>query len=120
MGRRGPQLRNDVERRFEEFVASRGGGWFWPERDFARLDKRHLARWIKELRAGEASLRKLRKRLEALQGAVERPCPAPIVGGEGVCNRPVVGRVDAVYCCAECRLRAHRAKRVAERENVTP
>ena len=107
MPRRGPQLKNDVDRRMENVVAQQGGCAYFPDRDLARLDRRHLTRWIKDLRKGETELRKFRQRLEALQGEVDRPCPSPRPGG-GECGRPVVGRADAIYCTAYCRVQAHR------------
>ncbi len=67
------------------------------------LDRTNLDYWIGELRSSEASVRRLRKRLEALRDEVGRLCP--------VCGRPVIGRADAVYCGSNCRIRAHREAR---------
>lgn len=76
------------------------GQVFMTERDIQALTRKNLPHWIAELRESEAMTRRLRKRLEALQDEIEKPCP--------VCGRPVAGRSDAVYCGSSCRLRAHR------------
>ena len=75
-------------------------GVSFPASDFDRLNRRHLDGWIVDLAKGEAAVRRLRKRLEALRNESTRACP--------VCGRPVAGRSDAVYCSSACRVRAHR------------
>lgn len=94
-------LKNDPNRRMTNLVSSLGGGVAFPERDFPQLDRWRLGEWIAELRAGEASIRRLRKRLETLRDDVERKC--------GWCGGPVAGRADATYCSGNCRVKAHRA-----------
>jgi hypothetical protein len=62
-----------------------------------------LTTWIEHLREAETSIRRHRKRLQALRdSAAARVCPG--------CGGPVVGRADAVYCGSTCRVRAHRAR----------
>lgn len=95
--------KNDPELRVLEAV-QHTRVWF-PEKDIQALDRRGLDYLIAELRKGEADVRRFRKRLEALQAEVDRPCPE--------CGRQVVGRADAVYCTSECRVRAHRKARRA-------
>jgi hypothetical protein len=59
--------------------------------------------WIGHLREAETSIRRCRKRLEALrEGVTSRVCPE--------CGGPVTGRADAKYCGSTCRVRAHRAR----------
>src|SRR5487761_335876 len=71
--------------------------------DFERLDRDQLGQWIRDLRKAEAAVRRLRKRLEALQAGIRPgPCRA--------CGQPFSGRPDAVYCGTTCRVRAHRAR----------
>jgi hypothetical protein len=93
--------KTDVDRRLTQVVAQLQV--FLPEKDIQTLTRANLNYWIGELRRGESSVRQLRKRLEALRDRAERACPE--------CGRPVTGRPDAVYCEANCRIRAHRAKR---------
>ncbi|WP_219413939.1 hypothetical protein [Pseudonocardia nigra] len=69
------------------------------------LTPRQLAPLIGELRKGEAAIRKLRQRLEALQSGLDRVC------AREDCTRPVAGRADARYCGPDCRLRAHRSRK---------
>src|SRR5215212_1010954 len=96
----GRQLRHDpdtqmtliVERTIVDF----------PEEAYQALNPGYLDDWIGRLREGEASVRKMRKRLEALQRGTRKECPE--------CGRPVVGRSDSRYCSPRCRVRAHRAK----------
>ncbi|MGD8214051.1 hypothetical protein [Aestuariimicrobium sp. Y1814] len=67
------------------------------------LEPEYVADLMHELRTGEAELRKLRQRLDALQGGEPaRACP--------VCGKSVTGRSDAVYCSTACRVNAHRAR----------
>lgn len=62
-----------------------------------------LVWWIGHLREAGTSVRRFRKRLEALrEGVTARVCPG--------CGGPVAGRADAVYCGSTCRVRAHRAR----------
>ncbi len=99
------RLKNDPDRRMDN-VAAMAQARF-PEKDLQALNHKNFEFWIEELRAGETSIRRLRKRLEALHTKVEKQCPA--------CGRPVVGRSDAIYCNSKCRLRAHRmAKKARE------
>jgi len=77
----------------------------WPEPSLAELaglaDRHDFDMWVDQLRRAETSIRRHRKRLEALRdGRVPRRCP--------VCGGPVAGRADAVYCGDVCRLRAYR------------
>jgi hypothetical protein len=82
----------------------------FPGADLVKLDRDQLAHWIAELRRGETAVRRLRKRLQALQGGVDRDCARP------GCDRPVAGRPDALYCSTYCRVYAHRhpAERVTD------
>ncbi len=76
----------------------------FPEKDFAALDRRNLDFWIADLIRSEASVRRLRRRLEAIRDGSEKTCPT--------CGRSFAGRADAIYCEPACRIRAHReAKR---------
>ena len=77
---------------------------FWPDSELAKLaGNDNLGWWIGHLRAAEASIRRHRKRLEALRDGIAPPaCPG--------CGGPVAGRADAVYCGPACRVRAHRAR----------
>jgi hypothetical protein len=91
----------------DESVLALGGfdGEVWPESRLAELaelaDRSDFDMWVGQLRRAEASIRRYRKRLEALRdGRVPRRCP--------VCGGPVAGRADAVYCGDLCRLRAYR------------
>jgi hypothetical protein len=44
------------------------------------------------------------------QAALAKPLEVPLrVCGE--CGQPFDGRIDAVYCCGACRMRAHRRRR---------
>lgn len=82
-----------------------GEGWTDAElADAVRLSGgEHLDWWIVHLRQAETSVRRLRKRMEALRdGRPSRVCPG--------CGGPVTGRADAVYCGSGCRLRAYRAR----------
>lgn len=79
----------------------------WPDAELAEIVRlagaENLTAWIEHLRAAETSVRRHRKRLEALRdSATSRACPE--------CGGPVVGRADAVYCGSTCRVRAHRAR----------
>jgi len=84
----------------------------WPESRLAKLagvaDREDFDWWIGHLRAAEASIRRHRKRLEALRdGRVLGRCP--------VCGGLVAGRAGAVYCGDGCRLRAWRDHLGADR-----
>jgi ferredoxin len=103
-------LKNDPDRRMLAVVQNTRA--FFPEKDIQALDRRNLDHWIAELRKGEADVRRLRIRLEALQAEVDRPCR--------LCGRPVAGRADAIYCTSECRVRAHRKARQADAEGRDP
>src|SRR5260370_27386411 len=75
-----------------ELVLPRGfPAEFWPDSELAKLaGNDNLGWWISHLREAEASIRRHRKRLEALQdGIAPRVCPG--------CGRLVAGRADAVY-----------------------
>ncbi|MCF7550496.1 hypothetical protein [Pseudonocardia sp. WMMC193] len=78
------------------------------EDELAAVDVGVIDLLVDNLRRTEASARRLRKRLEALQGGGDaRAC--------GSCGGPMVGRrADARYCSADCRVRAHRDQRKAE------
>jgi hypothetical protein len=93
-------LKNDVDRRMD--VVVRSTNVFMSERDILALDRRNLSYYIETLRVGEAEVRKLRKRLEALQAGVEKVC------ARDDCQHPVAGRSDARYCSDRCRIHAHR------------
>jgi hypothetical protein len=98
-------LRNDPERRMTEVVIAQGfPDGFWPGSELAKLaGNDNLGWWIGHLREAEASIRRHRRRLEALRdGSTPRACPG--------CGGPVAGRADAVYCGPACRVRAHRAR----------
>jgi hypothetical protein len=98
-------LRNDPERRMTEAVIAQGfPPEFWPGSELAKLaGNDNLGWWIGHLREAEASIRRHRRRLEALRdGSMPRACPG--------CGGPVAGRADAVYCGPACRVRAHRAR----------
>lgn len=91
----------------DESVLALGGfdSEVWPESRLAELaglaDRHDFDMWVGQLRRAEASIRRYRKRLEALRdGRAPRRCP--------VCGGPVSGRADAVYCGDVCRLRAFR------------
>ena len=59
--------------------------------------------WIRNLRAGEAGLRAMRLRVEALRDGEALPeCQH--------CGESFAGRSDARYCSTRCRVAAHRAK----------
>lgn len=93
------RLKNDVDRRMDNAVSM--SQVFMTEKDIQAVTRANFDYWISELRKGEQMTRKLRKRLEALRDkSSERSCP--------VCGQPVVGRPDAVYCEAMCRIRAYR------------
>lgn len=77
----------------------------WPESRLAELaglaDRADFDTWVGQLRRAETSIRRYRKRLEALRdGRAPKKCP--------VCGSPAAGRADAVYCGDVCRLRAYR------------
>ena len=77
----------------------------WPESRLAELaglaDRHDFDMWVGQLRRAETSIRRYRKRLEALRdGCALRRCP--------VCGGLLAGRADAVYCGDVCRLRAYR------------
>jgi hypothetical protein len=76
----------------------------WPDADLAQLAGHQNLTWcISHLHEAETSLRRFRKRLEALRdGESPRLCPA--------CGAPVTGRADAIYCGTRCRVRAHRTR----------
>src|SRR4051794_8730901 len=95
------RFKNDQERRVAQFAGAAQA--FMPEKDIQQLTRATLDYLITELRNGETNVRRLRKRLEALRDQSERPCP--------VCDRPVTGRPDAIYCNAACRIKAHRQAR---------
>jgi len=99
------QLRNDPVRRMNDLVIAQGfPAEFWPDSELAQFaGNDNLGWWIGHLREAEASIRRHRKRLEALRdGIPPRVCPG--------CGGPVAGRADAVYCGSACRVRAHRAR----------
>ena len=59
--------------------------------------------WIAKFRDGEAALRKLRLRVDALRDGEALPeCQH--------CGESFAGRSDARYCSTRCRVAAHRAK----------
>ena len=98
-------LKYDPVRRMTGLVLSQGfPAEFWPDPELAKLaGNDNLAWWIGHLREAEASIRRHRKRLEALRdGIAPRVCPG--------CGSPVAGRADALYCRSACRVRAHRAR----------
>jgi hypothetical protein len=98
-------LKYDPVRRMTESVLSQGfPAGVWPDSELAKLaGDDNLGWWIGHLREAEASIRRHRKRLEALRdGAAARACPG--------CGGPVAGRADAVYCGSVCRGRAHRER----------
>ncbi len=98
-------LKHDPVRRMTELVLSQGfPAEFWPDSELAQFaGNDNLGWWIGHLREAEASIRRHRKRLEALRdGITPRVCPG--------CGGPVAGRADAVYCGSACRVRAHRAR----------
>ncbi len=98
-------LKYDPVRRMTELVLSQGfPAEFWPDSELAKLaGNDNLGWWISHLREAEASIRRHRKRLEALQdGIAPRVCPG--------CGGLVAGRADAVYGGSPCRVRAHRAR----------
>ena len=80
-----------------ELVLSQGfPAGFWPDSELAKLaGNDNLGWWIGHLREAEASIRRHRKRLEALRdGIAPQVCPG--------CGGPVAGRADAVYCGSAC------------------
>jgi hypothetical protein len=91
-----------------EVVLSQGvAAEHWPDAELAEIVRlagaENLTAWIEHLREAETSIRRHRKRLEAMRdSATSRVCPGR--GG------PVVGRADAVYCDSTCRVRAHWAR----------
>ena len=98
-------LKYDPVRRMTELVLSQGfPAGSWPDSELVTLAGSDDLGWrIGHLRQAEASIRRHRKRLEALRdGIVPRTCPG--------CGGPVAGRADAIYCGAACRVRAHRAR----------
>jgi hypothetical protein len=103
------RLKNDSDARMVHIVEA-AAAWL-PEKDIQTLDRSNLPYYIAKLREAETRTRQLRKRLEALQAGVERPCPA--------CGRPVQGRADAVYCSTNCRVRSHRENGGSEGDPLT-
>ena len=93
-------LKNDPDRRMGWVVSSVQVDF--PERDLPALDRTNLDGWIADLRKGEAAVRRLRQRLEALRDDAKRQCDQ--------CGRPLIGRADARYCSDRCRVQAHRAR----------
>jgi predicted RNA-binding Zn-ribbon protein involved in translation (DUF1610 family) len=91
-----------------EVVLSQGvAAEHWLDAEFSEIVRlagaENLTAWIEHLREAETSIRRHRKRLEALRdSATARVCPG--------CGDQVVGRADAVYCGSTCRVRAHRAR----------
>ncbi len=71
-----------------------------PEQELRALDPKNLDYFIDRLSYIETTTRNLRNRLEGIRDGSERTCP--------VCGRPVAGRADAIYCEANCRVRAYR------------
>jgi hypothetical protein len=98
------RLVNDPDRRMDNVVLDASLVGF-PESDFPKLDRTNLDYWIDTLRQGEAQVRRLRKRLEALRDGGERVC------GRNGCSRNIFGRSDALYCSTDCRVAAHRERR---------
>jgi hypothetical protein len=96
--------RYDPVRRMTELVISQGIPAGFTDSELAKFaGDENLGWWIGHLRAAEASIRRHRKRLEALRdGIASRACPG--------CGGPVAGRADAVYCGSACRVRAHRER----------
>lgn len=68
-------LKYGVVRRMTELVLSQGfPAGFWPDSELAKLaGNDNLGWWIGHLREAEASIRRHRKRLEALRTAASRP-----------------------------------------------
>jgi hypothetical protein len=97
-------LKYDPVRRMTELVISQGIPAGFTDAELAQLaGDENLGWWIGHLREAEASIRRHRKRLEALRdGTAPRACPG--------CGGPVAGRADAVYCGSACRVRAHRER----------
>jgi hypothetical protein len=100
--------RYDPVRRMTEVVLFQGvTAEHWPDAALAEIaglaGSELLDSWIEHLREAGTSIRRHRKRLEALRdSATARVCPW--------CGAPVVGRADAVYCGSTCRVRAHRRR----------
>ena len=104
------RLRNDADRRMAEVIKNLR--FAVAPLGVAEVSRGNLDTWIRELRDREASVRRLRKRLEALRDGDGRSCPA--------CGRPVLGRADAIYCSSLCRIRAHRRSPLAAATAITP
>jgi len=91
-----------------EVVLSQGvAAEHFPDAEIAEIVRlagaENLTAWIEYLREAETSIRRHRKRLEALRdSATSRACPE--------CGDPITGRADAVYYGSTCRVRAHRAR----------
>jgi hypothetical protein len=95
----------DLAQRLDQAVLAQGiQDRYWPDADLAQFAGDQNLIWsIGHLREAEASLRRFRKRLEALRdGDPPRLCPG--------CGAPVTGRADAVYSGTSCRVRAHRTR----------
>jgi hypothetical protein len=97
-------FRDDPTDRMQRIVDGveqlRRGGLF-TEAEWEKLDRSQIDGWITGLRKGEASLRGLRKRLEALRDdAPTRLCE--------YCRQPFAGRSDARFCSVACRVKAYR------------
>jgi hypothetical protein len=103
------RLRNDADRRMAEVISSLR--FAVAPLGVGGVSRGNLDTWIRELREREASVRRLRRRLEALRDGDGRTCPA--------CGRPVLGRADAIYCSSLCRIRAHRGSPLATATAVT-
>src|ERR1022692_3053155 len=100
-------LKNDPDRRMTNVVqgAYVGDLAMWPESELAKLDLANVAWWATELRAAEASIRRLRKRLLKLASP---DAAAPMSCEE--CEGPMSGRSDRRFCSAACRQRAYRSR----------
>jgi hypothetical protein len=91
-------------------VASNVTGF--PDEDIPKLDRAKIPYWTSELRNAEASIRRLRLRLEALVSSDTRVCPE--------CSGAVTGRPDRIYCSGACRQRAYRRGPGRERGAPSP
>jgi hypothetical protein len=111
--------RYDPVRRIIEVVLSQGvAAGHWLDAEFAEIVRlvgaENLTAWIEHLREAETSIRRHRKRLEALRdSATSRVCPE--------CGGPVTGRADAVYYGSTCWVRAQgHAPRLTPERRASP
>lgn len=111
--------RNDPVWRFSDTVAAAESfrhlddEFAWTADDWSKVaaaSSEDHARWLAELRVGEAAIRRARLRIESYQSGSGRECE--------FCGGPVIGRSDARYCSTAHRVAGNRAAARRDPETI--